>query len=193
MMRPSRIHSRPQRGAALIEALVAMLIVAFGVLGFVGLQARTAVSTLEGYQRAQALVLLADMNQRISINRKAALEYLDAGAARTDIGAPVDTPTRLADCTGLAGSAFDLCEWGNLLRGAADLTGDGKAETGAMINARGCIQGTTGVPGEYRVAVVWQGVTATADSAITCATPSVTYPTGTRRGVSTVVRIATLS
>ena len=45
------------RGSALIEVMVSMVIVAFGMLGYLGLQARTAVTNLEGYQRAQALGL----------------------------------------------------------------------------------------------------------------------------------------
>ena len=46
-----------QRGAAMMEVLITMVIIAFGVLGFVGLQAKTALSQIEGYQRSQALML----------------------------------------------------------------------------------------------------------------------------------------
>ena len=61
------IYRHPQRGAAMIEVLISMLIVAFGTLGFVGLQARTTVTTIEGYQRSQALILINDISQRINL------------------------------------------------------------------------------------------------------------------------------
>ena len=45
-----------QRGASLIEVLVTLVIVAFGLLGIVGMQARLQVSEMEAYQRSQALL-----------------------------------------------------------------------------------------------------------------------------------------
>ena len=61
-----------QRGASLIEVLVTLVIVAFGLLGIVGMQARLQVSEMEAYQRSQALLLLNDMANRIAINRQLA-------------------------------------------------------------------------------------------------------------------------
>jgi len=171
-------HACAQRGFTLLEALVAMLIVAFGVLGYVGLQARTVVSTMEGYQRAQALVLLNDITQRITVNRNAAASYVANDIGATDPGTCPATPV----------AARDLCEWGHLIRGAAEQQAGNKV--GAVLAARGCI--TSIGTDQYLVAVVWQGVQATGASPLACGTGA--YPDeNLRRGVSTVVRIANLT
>ena len=171
--------SRPaQGGFALIEALVAMLIIAFGILGFVGLQARTVVTSLEGYQRSQALVLLNDITQRISLNRANAAAYVATNIGVTDPGA----------CTGAPGATRDLCEWANLIRGSAEQQGGNKL--GAMIAARGCID-NVGVR-QYRVSVVWQGVQATGPTPLACGQDAYAAE-DLRRGVSVVIRIADLA
>ncbi len=179
-----------QRGVALMESLVAMLIVAFGVLGFVGLQARTAVSNLEGYQRAQALVLLNDMAQRMNVNRNASKATHPTNPAfdyiADDIGAGA-----AQNCGVLTGAALDLCEWGNLLRGAAEKD-SANSNAGAMIGARGCIsQPATFAANEYLVSVVWQGIQATGPSPLACGQGAYTND-NLRRGASLVVHIGRL-
>ena len=62
----------PQRGATMIEVLVTVVIIAFGLLGMAGLQMRMQLSEMESYQRSQALLLLNDMASRIATNRTAA-------------------------------------------------------------------------------------------------------------------------
>lgn len=173
-----------QRGATLIELLVAMLITAFGLLGLVGLQSRTAVTNLEGYQRAQALVLVNDIAQRINLNRKNADSYIADDIGATDPGT----------CTTVPGAARDLCEWAQLLRGAAEQRGSTKL--GAMMGARGCVARTVTNtvinPNEYIVSVVWQGVQASGPTPLTCGTGQ--YPDeNLRRGVSVVIRIGVLA
>ena len=179
-----------------MEALVAMLIVAFGVLGFIGLQARTAVGSLEGYQRAQALVLVNDMAQRMMTNRVGTLagHYL-----RADIGTTATCPRPLPGAAALAPdfsqAAFDtanadVCAWADLLRGAAerDASGDSVA---TLSNARGCITATENA-GEYLLALVWLGRQATGPTPLACGRGDLTaFPSDSRRrGVSLLVRIA---
>ena len=172
----------------MLESLIAMLIVAFGVLGFVGLQARTAVTNLEGYQRAQAMILLNDMVQRVSSNRAAAGSYVLTSAY---LGASTPPST----CPTSSVAAQDLCEWSKLLLGAAET--EGSNSVGAIKNARGCVQQVTGTTNEYVVAVFWEGVRGSGASPVACGYSSTTAPTYTdstmRRGVSTVVRIGVLS
>lgn len=168
-----------QRGSTLLEILISLLIVAFGILGLMGLQARTAVSTLEGYQRSQALVLLNDIAQRINLNREHAADYVADNIGATDPGA----------CTTTPGATRDLCEWARLLRGAAETQG-GNA-LGAMIGARGCVA-STGTANEYLLSVVWQGVQGTGATTLACGTGQ--YPNeNLRRGASIVLRIAVLT
>ena len=54
-----KLHSLSyQRGVSLIEVLITMVVVAFGLLGLAAFQAKAQVGSIESYQRAQAAVLL---------------------------------------------------------------------------------------------------------------------------------------
>ena len=140
-------------GFSLIEVLVTILILMIGLLGLAGLQGRALTSQMEAYQRSQALILLKDMADRINANRSNAASYvttLGTGAACPAAGATV--------------ASVDKNEWCNALLGAAEVQGG--AKVGAMIGARGCIYQTVapvaGTPGEYLIAVAWQGLNSTA-------------------------------
>jgi len=173
------LRNRPQRGAAMMELLIAMLIIAFGALGFVGLQAQTALSQMEGYQRSQALVLVSDIAERISLNRANAASYVGSNIGTTDPG----------DCTLPATQAGkDLCEWSLLIQGAAETQGTTKL--GAMSGARGCI--TSPAANQYLISIAWQGVQATGAPANNCGLNAYSNE-NMRRTVTTVVQIATLA
>ena len=150
-----------QRGVSLIEVLVTMVVLAFGLLGLAAFQTKAQVGSIESYQRAQAAVLLQDMQSRLTGNTVDAASYVTGGALGT--GDSLGTDCKLA----AAGSARDKCEWSAALKGAAE-----KREGvlgGAMEGARGCvtqvqIQNTAaGVcrPAIYLVSVSWQGLHAT--------------------------------
>ena len=171
-----------QRGALLIEVLVAILICAFGLLGFAGMQARATSSEFEGFQRSQALVLIEDMVSRMNANRAHAAEYVANGL----IG---DGP--FEDCAALAGAALDVCEWGNLIRGSAERSGG--AGIGAMLLARGCITRPATSTDRYTVSIAWQGILPTAGGTSACGSGDPLFPDDTvRRTVSSTVCIALL-
>ena len=161
-----------QRGASLLEVLITIVIVAFGLLGLAGLQSKVQLGEIESYQRAQAILLLSDMTERINTNRSQAASYIVASPVGTGDSQP-------ASCTSLAvGPSRDLCEWSNALKGVGEQksSGGATANVGAMLGARGCItqvqapDPTPGVctPGIYLVDVAWQGMHRTAASAIIC-------------------------
>lgn len=195
-MRPGQPapSARTQRGVTLIEVLVTLLIVAFGLFGLVGLQARLQSAEMESYQRSQALILLNDMASRIAINRRLASTYVTS----TPLGAGIDCPTG----TG-SRQQVDAKEWCDALQGAAE-TSDG-AKLGAMIGGRGCVQDMGN--NEYMVTVVWQGLVpiAAPPESVACGkdmydvAPTATVPTPPcsadkcRRTVTTLVRIGALS
>jgi type IV pilus assembly protein PilV len=173
------IKIKAQNGAAMMELLIAMLVIAFGVLGFVGLQAKTALSQLEGYQRSQALILIGDISKRIALNRSHASDYVGSNIGTTDPG----------DCSVAASlAAKDLCEWSLLIQGASEVQGTTKL--GAMTGARGCI--SSPAANEYLISVVWQGVQATGAPANVCGQGAFSNE-NMRRAVTTVVQIASLS
>jgi type IV pilus assembly protein PilV len=181
---------RLARGATLIEVLVTIVIIAFGLLGMAGLQMRMQVSEMEAYQRGQALMLLTDMASRIATNRANAPSYV------TGTTTPLGTNY---DCTTLTGTSevqTDLNAWCNALQGASETLSGTKA--GGVIGARGCVE--LAADGDYVVTVAWQGFTPIAAPPSSVACGANQYDTGNactgdtcRRTVTTVVRIATLT
>lgn len=194
-MRTGPFSARTQAGTSLIEVLVAMVILAVGLLGLVGLEARLNVLQIESYQRAQAMTLLNDMVARMSLNRNAttsataSLNYITATPLGTDMACPTDVSTR---------RNADLAQWCSALQGAAESNG---GNVGAMAGARGCIEVFNAAQREYRVTVAWQGLAplAAPPEAITCAA-GLYGNDGTpcegdvcRRVVTSIVRISDLT
>ena len=72
--RRSARHCGPRRvaGFTMIEVLITLIVLALGLIGVIGLQARGQQAELESYQRGQALALLQDMVDRINTDRAAA-------------------------------------------------------------------------------------------------------------------------
>lgn len=64
----SRARRRKQRGVALLESLVAMLILAIGVLALASVQIRTLAETQTSVRRAQAIRAIEDLAERIKAN-----------------------------------------------------------------------------------------------------------------------------
>ena len=84
--------SRPprQRGTSLLEVMITLVLVAFGLLGIAAFQAKAQVGSIEAYQRAQAVLLLEDMQSRISGNSAQAEAYVTASPVGTDDSQPAD-------------------------------------------------------------------------------------------------------
>jgi type IV pilus assembly protein PilV len=133
----------------MIEVLITMALMAFGLLGIAALQARMHVAEMEAHQRAHATMLLREMTSRLHANGKNALSYVTAQ--------PLGTGASVSDCSGLTEAGLDLCEWSNALLGASEVL-DG-SEVGAVLGARGCIELIEpAMPRVFRVAVAWQGL-----------------------------------
>ena len=64
---------RLQRGVGLIEVLVAVLILALGLLGMAGLQAKSLRANQSSYARSQAVMLSYSMLDAMRIDRDSAL------------------------------------------------------------------------------------------------------------------------
>lgn len=180
---PDRIAARHRvRGVTMIEVLIAIFILTVGLLGVAGMQSQMQLAEIEAYQRAQAIVVLQDMVNRINANRRVnattAADYVTAS--------PLGTSAM--NCTGLTTvAARDLCEWNNALYGASETKGG--QTLGAMNGARGCISNpVNAMPREFVVAVAWQGMRPTiAPAATTCGQGS--YGTDDRLRRALVARI----
>ena len=188
----SDTRRRAIQGTSLIEVLVTMVIIAFGLLGIAGLQVRLQSAELESYQRSQALLLLNDMANRISTNRQDAASYVTGAAS--PVGSGMTCPTSSTTVV-----QRDANEWCNALQGASETTTVGSVTTrsGVMIGGRGCVEA---VGSDYLVTVAWQGMSPVAAPPTSVACGQNSYNTAgssctsdkCRRVVATLVRVATL-
>ena len=159
-------------GFSLLEVLLTLFIVTVGLLGLVGMQVVAQEAEAESYQRAQALVLMNDIVDRINTNRKAAICYSittdpnsgaphlgTAGTGKYAIGS-YSCPSLATNPLAVARAQFDLQAIDDLLLGATETTGGGATRVGAMLGARACI-GFDAATQTYSVAVAWQGLNPT--------------------------------
>ncbi len=115
------LNSR-QNGTTLIEVLVAMIVLAIGILGVAAMQTTSVKANQSSYYRSQATLLAADMTDRLRANRTVAL------AGSYDFASP---PTSSSAHTESGNQvALDKAQWLNLLarsmpEGTGSITHDG--------------------------------------------------------------------
>lgn len=131
---------RHQRGVSLVESLVALLILALGILGLAGTQARMLVENRIANQRAIAIGLIDTLAHSMTINPGAARagNYTLAWAATA---APVTC--QLTPCSPAVFAQQDLSQWRNVI--AQDLpNGDANVFTSPTD------------PQQIGIAIAWQ-------------------------------------
>jgi len=159
-----------QAGFNMLEILFSLLVVTTGLLGLAGTQVIAQRAEQESYQRAQAVVLMTDIVDRINTNRKAAIcynittnsangtGYLGAtGANKYNVGS-YTCPAVSTNPGAVARAQLDLQFIDEMLLGAGETLGGN--QVGAMLGARTCI-GFDTVTQSYTVAIAWQGTTST--------------------------------
>ena len=186
---PQAAFLKRQSGSSLIEILVTILILAIGFLGLAGFMVQQQNQNIDSYQRAQALLLLNDMSQRIQSNRANAAHYVTGTEIPLGIG--MTCPTANATL-----AEQDLRSWCKGLQGAAETLG--AQQVGAMVGARGCVESIG--PQQYAVTVAWQGMAPVAAPAGACGAGLYNGATGSpcvndlcRRTVTTLVRLGKLA
>ena len=152
-----------QSGFSMIEVLVSLLIIQVGLLGLVGTQVVAQRAESEAYQRAQAVILLNDMVERLNANRSygSCFAFTSPTAGTPYLGV-VDSGHYTTACSGSAMAQQAMDAWDRELQGYAERDSSSN-KIGAILSARGCISSfndTSNVTGGvtvYVIAVAWQG------------------------------------
>ena len=130
MSRKMSFHPKRATGFSLIEVMIAILVMGFGLLGFALLQTMSVRFTQSANQRTQAANLAYDMLDQMRANRFTAIAYADDDyAASTDVddcepGTTVGADAyktvwecRLGQALGAGASATVTCATGNCASG----------------------------------------------------------------------------
>ncbi|MGZ8239918.1 MAG: type IV pilus modification protein PilV [Methylobacter sp.] len=98
-------------GFTLIEVLIAMIILAVGLLGLAGLQATSLRNNQSAYNRSQATQLAYDIADRMRANVPAANNYAGTFMAPSAAAAQADCITISLTCTAAHMAQNDLFQW----------------------------------------------------------------------------------
>ena len=127
------------RGFSLVESLVALVVLSVGLLGVARMYVFSLQNGLSALLNTQAVILAADMADRIRANQTAGIDYAGAAADFGCVEGGVDcTPTQMA--------SNDLLVWQNEVANA--LPG---GQATVVVNV-----GT--VPTTFVISVVWSDV-----------------------------------
>lgn len=129
-------NTSAQSGFSLIEAMVSLVVVSVGMIGIASLYGQGLRASSTALFRTHAVNLVADMGDRIRMNREGGPAYGGAAANNncTTAGGATCTPAQMA--------AHDLFEWGARV-GQVLPTGVGTV----------VVVGTT--PPTYQISVTW--------------------------------------
>jgi type IV pilus assembly protein PilV len=137
------------RGFTLVEALVALVVLAIGMLGIAGLYVESLRASRTALTRTEAVVLAADMADRIRANplgnyAKAADDAGTINAACAPGG---------AGCTADQLALHDIAQWVQVVDDRYDAPASGRR---ALPGGRGEIAvDTTTIPRTYTITISW--------------------------------------
>lgn len=143
-----QLNGRRQRGVTLLEAMIAIVIVALGVLGVLGVQLRTLSDTQTSVRRAQAIRLVEDLNERVRSNPLALTDTVLRNYVVDWGPIAVAPPVCTQGCGPGDMALFDIAAWKQVVRSTlplgdanvfqvTDTTGTNtRAQLGVMISWR---------------------------------------------------------
>ena len=101
MIDKAKVWSRLQAGLSMIEVLVSLTIVAFGLLGLLGLQARALSYQRDSFDRRTAAEMVAQLAERMRANHMGLVlgSYdRDAPGVAFDLHSTTPTPLAITSC-----------------------------------------------------------------------------------------------
>ena len=137
-------------GFTLLEVLIAFMILSFGLLGAVALQAKAKQASFDSLQRAAAVELASDILHRMrnnDANNVVALYDVDFSS---DDAVSVMTDCYGGFCSAAQVAQTDINNWQHAIRA--------RERSGSLDNATVCINPTTSTNGvNVEVIVTWRG------------------------------------
>lgn len=140
-----------QLGMSLIEVMIAVFVLAIGMLGMLALLTSAKQANFEAQQRTSAVIMAQDILGRIRRNSVNAASYNGIVVGDGSISS-VDCS---ATCTAV--TQFDTYEWEQNLMGVAEQASvnGNQSNTGGLVSPRGCVT----VQGRLvTVAIAWRGL-----------------------------------
>ncbi len=132
-----------QSGFSMVEVLVALVVLAIGLLGIAALYLNSLQSGRTAIYRTQAITLAADLADRIRMNRTAQAAY---GTLFGDAEAPVGTCVTTGGCSDADLASTDLFNWKAQI---AQQLPNGQGQVAVTLPA------AAGEPTTYVVTVQW--------------------------------------
>lgn len=170
-----RPHRR-QRGASLVEVLVAVSVLAVGLLGTTTLQLTSKRANLEARERVTATAIAQELAERMRLNAGQLAAYTNMGVGRTLNGSTLAAVDCSSGCTKTQMAASDLYQLEQSLAGVNERNAG--ADVGGLSSPLACISGPDGTSGEYSVAIAWRSRTKLSDPGLhTCGQGSGLYDT----------------
>lgn len=116
LSRRSALQARSQHGITLIETLCAIVVMAVGILGILGVQMRTLTDTQTTVRRAQAIRMIEDLGERMKTNPNGVSnmdKYVLGWSEGTSIPMTEQATTKCdaQGCTNAELAAYDIREW----------------------------------------------------------------------------------
>lgn len=151
-------------GVSLIEVLVSLVIIAIGMLGLIGLQARSMSTQKDSFDRKAAAELLVQLTERMRANhlgfmanayQSSMLPGVAVGASAACLSGTPCTPAGIA--------ALDLVNWHQALRSRLPDSGAVIAPSGPVGAAMGA--GATSM----RVTMIWREANPNSGADAACA------------------------
>ncbi|MFV5264149.1 type IV pilus modification protein PilV [Acinetobacter courvalinii] len=150
-----------QRGVGLVEVLVALVLLAIVVLGFVALQIRAIAASHEAGRNIQAMNIARDLSERIRVNRDGLLDYKT-----------IDSNQAVQDCASGSGLA-SFCNTKQMAQYDYKQISNKANEIGMQLAILDC-QGSPTLKRKC-IYVAWEGTTATNGTASTDCTNGAAY------------------
>lgn len=142
---------RDNRGFALVEVAVSLLLVSVATLGLAGMQLSARRANFEALQRSYAAAYAMDIMERMRANSSALIHYALADGQNLGAGGLL-SHCRVAACKPSEMATHELWYWRQTVTGDGELKGG--LPVGGLVNASPCIRvrGST-----VEVVIAWRG------------------------------------